>query len=179
MSKLILITGDLATGKSTLAKNLSKKLLINCFTKDDIKEKFCDMYGFHNREENRQMSVKATNFMIHTFGVFCMMGQDIILEANFRHDEIERIKNIALQYNVDVRLIVLRGDLEVLFDRFVKRIPTRHPAHKSLHLDESFEKFSGYVLEQRQEELEFSPTIIDSVKHNEQEVLELALKACQ
>ena len=73
MSKLILITGDLATGKSTLAKNLSKKLLINCFTKDDIKEKFCDMYGFRNREENRQMSVKATDFMIHTFGVFCLL----------------------------------------------------------------------------------------------------------
>ena len=177
MSKLILITGDLATGKSTLAKNLSKKLFVNCFTKDDIKENLCDMYGYRNREENRQLSVKATNFMIHTFGAFVVAGQDIILEANFRHDEILRIKNIATQYNVDVRLIVLRGDLEVLYDRFLKRLPTRHIAHKSLHLDDSFEKFSGYVLEQRQEELEYIPTIIDSVKHNEQEVLELALKA--
>lgn len=179
MSKLILITGDLATGKSTLAKNLSKKLFINCFTKDDLKEHFCDMYGYRTREENRQLSIKATNFMIHTFGAFTVAGQDIILEANFRHSEILRIKSIADQYNVDVRLIVLRGDLEVLYDRFMKRLPTRHIAHKSLHLDESFEKFSGYVLEQRKEELEYIPTIIDSTKHNEQEVLDLALKVCK
>ena len=51
MKKLILITGDLATGKSTLAKKLSQNLKILSFTKDVLKEVLSDVIGFSNRQE--------------------------------------------------------------------------------------------------------------------------------
>ena len=41
MRNLIIITGDLASGKSTLANALSYELNIPCLIKDDIKEIAC------------------------------------------------------------------------------------------------------------------------------------------
>ena len=40
MKKLLLITGDIATGKSTFANILSKRYHTNMFFKDSIKEVF-------------------------------------------------------------------------------------------------------------------------------------------
>ena len=51
MSRLIIITGDLASGKSSLADSLSLRLNIPCFKKDVIKENLVDKYGFTTREE--------------------------------------------------------------------------------------------------------------------------------
>lgn len=53
MKKLLLITGDIATGKSTFANILSKRYHTNMFFKDSIKEVLGDTIGFSNREENK------------------------------------------------------------------------------------------------------------------------------
>ena len=46
MQRLIIITGDLATGKSTLASALSDELRIPFITKDRLKEIACDILVF-------------------------------------------------------------------------------------------------------------------------------------
>jgi shikimate kinase len=46
MKNLIVITGDLAAGKSTLAASLSAELKIPFVTKDSLKEIACDAVGF-------------------------------------------------------------------------------------------------------------------------------------
>lgn len=175
MNRLIIITGDLATGKSTLADNLSLSLNIPCFKKDVIKEKYCDEDGYSTREENRQLSLRAVNYMIDTFTRFASLKQDLILEANFRSGEMNTIKDIAEKEKIDVTCIVLRGDMELIYDRFMKRLPTRHPAHKSIGLDRGIEYFAAYVNEQRKEEIPFIPHIIDVTNKDEKEVLQLAL----
>ena len=55
MKKVVLITGDLAAGKSTLADNLSKTLNFTCIKKDCVKEIICDSVGFSTREENKRI----------------------------------------------------------------------------------------------------------------------------
>ena len=42
-NRLIIITGDLASGKSTLADALGKHLNVPVFKKDVIKEQYCDL----------------------------------------------------------------------------------------------------------------------------------------
>ena len=54
MRKLLLITGDLATGKSTFSNILSQRYKVNVFCKDSIKEVLGDTIGFKNREENKK-----------------------------------------------------------------------------------------------------------------------------
>ena len=56
VKKLLLITGDLATGKSTFANILSKRYDANIFFKDSIKEILGDTIGFSNREENTKLN---------------------------------------------------------------------------------------------------------------------------
>ena len=176
MSRLILITGDLASGKSSLADSLSLRLNTPCFKKDLIKERLVDKYGFKTREENRGLSIKAVEFMFDALNKFALNKEDIILEANFRKEELERIKEISDKNNLDVELFVLRGDIEVLYQRFLERLPSRHIAHTSIHLEESIDKYREYVLSQRMEVYPFIPHVIDTTHKSNQEVFELALK---
>ena len=60
MQRLIIITGDLAAGKSTLASALSEVLGIPYIIKDTLKEIACDIIGYQTRQENRQLSITAT-----------------------------------------------------------------------------------------------------------------------
>ena len=175
-NRLIIITGDLASGKSTLADSLGKVLKVPVFKKDTIKEQYCDMYGFSTREENRNLSVMAVDFMINAFFSFASQQQNIILEANFRENELRQIEQLCLQFNYDVSLIVLRGDINVLYKRFLERLPNRHRAHTSLHLDENIDKFKEYIEMLRKQETVFLPHIIDTTNKSPEEVLETAIK---
>ena len=82
MQRLIIITGDLAAGKSTLAAAISGSLGIPYIIKDTLKEIACDNIGYQTRQENRQLSITATQDMIYFFKQCALVGNDLILEAN-------------------------------------------------------------------------------------------------
>ena len=138
MKRLILITGDLATGKSTFAGILSRRYSCPAFYKDKVKELLADCIGFSTREENMRLSVAAVELMIHAFEEISVNGGDLILEANFKEDELEKIDRLASEREYDTLTLVLRADMDIIYKRFVNRIENenRHPAHQS--------GFSGY-----------------------------------
>ena len=174
MNRLILISGDLASGKSSLADSLSLLLNVPAFKKDIIKERYCDEIGYTTREENRKLSIMAMDYMINAFKNFAINGQELILEANFREEELNSIKEISDKYQYEVVFFLLRGEMEDLYQRFLDRLPNRHRAHISLHLNESIDKFKEYVLGQRNINYHFIPHIINTSKHNQVETLEIA-----
>ena len=175
MRKLIIITGDLAAGKSTLASALSERLSIPFITKDSLKEIACDMIGYQTREENRLLSKCATRDMVYFFKQSAFVGADLILEANFRANELEEIKEIADEYEYRVALIMMTGDIPLLYQRFLDRLPTRHRAHRSLNLDYSLERFTDYINEIRNQDLAFPSHRLDMSDLDEDEVTEKAL----
>ncbi len=137
MQKLILITGDLAAGKSTLAEHISKRYRIPTFTKDRIKELLCDRFGFSNREENLNLSYLSFDLLYHIFECFANTGSSLVLESNFRQSELDRLKTAAEQTGYEIVTIFLTGDLHILHQRYLNRASsgTRHPAHLSQNLD--------------------------------------------
>ena len=175
MRNLIIITGDLAAGKSTLANSLSMELGVPCLIKDTLKEIACDAIGYETREENRELSIAAVNSMIYVFNQTAKVGEDIILEANFRNDEIKEIQEIAEDNDYQVLLISLVGDINLLYQRFLDRLPSRHIAHKSLHLDYSLESFADYIEELREQDVIFPNHQIDMTDLDEDEVVDVAL----
>ena len=175
MRNLIIITGDLAAGKSTLANSLSMELGIPCLIKDSLKEIACDAIGYETREENRELSISAVNSMIYVFNQTAKVGGDLILEANFRTGELEDIQEIAEDNNYQVLLISLIGDVNLLYQRFLDRMSTRHIAHKSLHLDYSLELFVDYIEELRNQDTIFPNHQIDMSNLDEDEVVDVAL----
>ena len=175
MNNLILITGDLASGKSTLAASLSESLNITYLTKDSLKEIACDAIGYTSREENRKLSISAVNSMIYVFEQSAKVGQDIILEANFRSDELAKIKEMCNEYSYNVVLIALTGDINLLYQRFLDRLPTRHRAHTSLNLDYSLERFASYIEQIRNQDMLFPVNYIDMSELDEDDVTDKAL----
>lgn len=152
MKKLIIMTGDLATGKTTFSKILSERYNIEAYNKDTIKEVLGDTIGFTNREENLKLSHGTIGVMTHIFEKYAATGHDLILEANFHRDEIGKLKEIANMYGVEVLTLVFEAELHTLYERFVHRIEfeNRHPVHKSAGLVD-FEAFEEYILNSRKE----------------------------
>lgn len=171
MKKVVLITGDLAAGKSTLADKLSTTLNFTCIKKDCVKEIICDSVGFSTREENKRISVAAVNSMIHFLEQTLKIGGEVILEANFRLQEILRIQGIVKQYSGELFIIYLTGDPKVLYERFLARVPTRHRAHLSIGLDKDFNKFVEYINDLRNQLERIDCLKIDTTSLLEEDVL--------
>lgn len=150
MGRLLLITGDLATGKSTFARSLSERYGVSVFFKDTFKEILGDTIGFRDRAENLKLSVASAALMRMIFSEFCRLDKDLILESNFRQAELEQLHQIAGGYGYQVLTVVLRADLETLHGRFLHRLyhEDRHPVHACGGFEE-FETFRAYVLGQR------------------------------
>ena len=150
MRKLLLIMGDLATGKSTFAGQLSRRYGVTAFYKDTIKEVLGDTIGFTNREENLKLSRATAELMSFLFSEFAKLGTDLILESNFRPEELEKLHAIAREHQYEVLTLLLRGDPEVLHGRYLHRIrhENRHPVHLSTTF-EVYEDFLGYLTRSR------------------------------
>lgn len=170
MKKLLLIMGDLATGKSTFANLLSKRYNVNVLYKDKIKEILGDTIGFANREENLKLSKATMELMFFLFSEFGKLGKPLILESNFHKVDLERLHQMATEYDYDILTLVLRGDVEVLHKRYLHRIhhENRHPVHLSTTLD-IFEDFKGYTEYSRKEEVLGQVITIDANEFSYQE----------
>ena len=153
MKKLLLITGDIAAGKSTFSKILSERYSTAVFQKDAIKEILGDHIGFHNREENKILSNATIEIMCHIFSRIAGTGNNVILEANFHEDELEKLHSIARENQYDVLTLVLRGNADVLYNRYIHRMneENRHPVHLTTTLDvkEDFVKVAEWIRNER------------------------------
>ena len=127
MRKILLIGGDLASGKSTYSRFLSKKFNVTVINKDVVKEILGDNIFASNREENLKLSV--TSFQLIEY--FIQTSKDnLIIESNFKQHEIDQL----LKHCNDNEFLTLRftADDEVLHQRFLNRLnDNRHYVHKS------------------------------------------------
>lgn len=177
MQKLILLTGDLAAGKSTLAKKLSQKLNALYFTKDVLKEILSDNIGFSNRQENKKLSIASINVMNHIFNQYAFLKQDLILEANFHKEEIEVLQNLANKNAYQIIILYLQGEIDMLFERFTNRIKNenRHPTHCTSDIT-SKENFTKYIENNREELACFDYHAIKVEKDNYEQVFNSSLQ---
>ena len=143
MKKLLLLTGDIAAGKTTFSRILAQRYKAAVFQKDSIKEILGDHIGFHSREENKRLSNAAVGVMCHILSQTAPSGSDLILEANFHESELNFLHAIAAGYRYQVLTLVLRGDTDVLHKRYLHRMTeqNRHPVHLSttVHIKEDFD----------------------------------------
>lgn len=163
MNKLLLIMGDLATGKSTFSGILSKRYDVNVFNKDSIKEVLGDTIGFSNREENLKLSAVTMELMLFIFSEFTKLNKDLILESNFHKADLERLYEVAAANDYEVLVLVIRGDINILHKRYLNRMynENRHPVHLSASLD-IFDHFKDYIESARKEEITGNVIQIDA-----------------
>ncbi|MBI4714033.1 ATP-binding protein [Candidatus Uhrbacteria bacterium] len=131
MSRLIIIGGSLATGKTTIAKFLEGKIGIKRIAMDDLKERFFDIGGYRDREWSKRIGHVAWPVFQQLIELHLEHGVDVIAEATFLHpNDADWILEIAKCHSAEIFQIWMTADPSVARERFIHRaVSERHPGH--------------------------------------------------
>jgi predicted kinase len=120
-SKIILISGYCATGKSTFAQKLSQALSVPCFRKDALKETLGDSFGENNGDVLEKGSSATFMLMLHIAEQCLKVGNVCILESNFKKSESEQLVRLLDKYDSECLTFLFKGDFDVIYDRYMNR----------------------------------------------------------
>lgn len=129
---LIIVSGPPSTGKTTLAKAISKKFNLPLITKDNLKEILFDTVGWHNREWSKKLGFASFSLLHYFLDSLMPTGQSIIIEGNFKTEfESQHLLPRLDKYNYQALQIMCQCDGQILFERFKQRSESgnRHPGH--------------------------------------------------
>lgn len=141
-SKVIVISGPPASGKTTLGKKLAAELHIPFFGRDDFKELLFDNLGYHDREYSRQLGSASFALLFYCCDALFQTGVDCIVETTFHPRDIDRFEEWKKKYGTKFLQIACFADPKILIERFSARVENgeRHPGHVD-HLNiESYKK---------------------------------------
>ena len=138
---VILITGHPATGKTTLAHNLTQELGLPLICKDQIKESLVDSLGASTTEWSRRLSSATWALLYLQVENLVKANVSFIVESNFdpvyANDHWQRFKQ-----TYDFQLIQIRCETEpqTLLHRYQQRIENgnRHTGHVDASNDKTF-----------------------------------------
>ncbi|CAH0310244.1 hypothetical protein SRABI96_04958 [Peribacillus sp. Bi96] len=129
---LILLAGLPGTGKTYLSNIINSKLgSFYNLSQDDLKEYYCDIYGYRNLEEKQKIEKIAWAKYYEIMEQQMQVGDNIMSDYPFSQKQKPHIQQLVDRYGYKVVTIRLIADLDVLFERQKKRDldPTRHLSH--------------------------------------------------
>ncbi|OAS87937.1 MULTISPECIES: AAA family ATPase [Metabacillus] len=129
---LILLAGLPGTGKTYLSNIINSTLgLFYNLSQDNLKESYCDMYGYRNLEEKQKIEKIAWAKYYEIMEQQMQVGSNIMSDYPFSQKQKPHIQQLVERYGYEVVTIRLIADLDVLFERQKNRDldPTRHLSH--------------------------------------------------
>jgi len=150
-SKIIIIEGYLASGKSTFARRLSKEINVPYLIKDTFKIALCDSIQITNREDGRRFSAVTFDAMMYVAERLIETGYPIIIEGNFvpagikKTNEAGVIKALINKYPCQSLTYKFMGDTRILYDRYIEREKTLERGDANRDFTEiAYEDFNRY-----------------------------------
>ena len=129
---LLIVNGYAASGKTTLARALSRELRWPVLVKDLFKEQLFDRLGATDYEDSKRLGVAAIEMMFGAARELLIVGTSVIVESPLvpRHDNA-RLRALERAADFQTIQLVLTGDPDVLFERYRTRAERgeRHPCH--------------------------------------------------
>jgi len=128
---LIILTGMPATGKSTIAANLSKAFRYPILEKDNIKEGLFDILGLENYAQKRKLDHASNEVLLRILESMMKAGSSLIVDNNFDTVSTEKLYALIEAYQPNCVTIFLHGDSQTLYERYVQRdsLRKRHLGH--------------------------------------------------
>ena len=150
MPKFIVIGGSLATGKSTIAKQLEQETGIKRVSMDDLKERLFDIGGYRDRAWSKRIGHIAWLAFKQLVELHLEQSDDVIAEATFLWpDDADWINETAKRFQADIFQIWMTTDPLVARERFMHRANNeRHPGHND-HVDHVIEEFDERFFKRR------------------------------
>jgi deoxyadenosine/deoxycytidine kinase len=129
--KLIIISGNTSTGKTTLARKLAKDLDIPVFWKDEYKEREFDQLGtLPSRQQLSAIDSAANKELCKAIKNAVSADRPLIVESNFRHSQGKMIKE-CIQPDTEVIELFCTASGYRILKRFISRNRSgeRHQGH--------------------------------------------------
>jgi predicted kinase len=138
---VVIITGPPASGKTTLARELARRLRLPLLSKDLFKETLFDQLGWSDREWSRRLGIASMALLFRSAGALLEAGQSILLESNFYAAmDTGPLLELADVYGCRYIQVVCSASAATLEQRYRQRSETgeRHLGHtQSESLDET------------------------------------------
>lgn len=125
---LLLITGLPCTGKTTIGRDVARRLGLPLFSKDQIKERLFERLGWSDRAWSRKASLAAFDLLHDAAAELLGAGRSVALDGNF-DVELEATRYAALREATpfDLAQLFLTASVDAIVARFEAR--ARHPGH--------------------------------------------------
>lgn len=137
-TRLLLITGAPASGKTRLASALVGRLGANHCTKDEIKETLLDLLGTADAAWSRRLSDASFALMFQFAPRLMLPGKLLLLEGNFRPGEHEGpLRGVIDRTGASLLQIRCIAAAATRAARLASRAldHTRHPGHQDYRLE--------------------------------------------
>lgn len=133
--RLIIITGAPASGKSSIAETVGKRINVDVISKDGFKIELFEKYGFTNHDEKKKLSIRGEQMMHDEIKNHIDNNQDLIVDNNFKN--FEKVRSILSKADTEVviKCVYCVADYEKLASRYNDRISSgnRHLALYTLN----------------------------------------------
>ena len=138
---VVVITGPPASGKTTLARELARRLQLPLLSKDLFKETLFDQLGWSDREWSRRLGIASMALLFRSADAVLEAGQSVLLESNFyAATDTGALLQLGTDHGCQFIQVVCRASAATLEQRYRQRSLTgeRHPGHtESELLDET------------------------------------------
>jgi predicted kinase len=129
-TRIVIVTGPPASGKSTLASRLAADLSLPAITKDGIKETLLNQSGSVDVEESKQLGRGAWAVLWHVLEAELAARRSVLVEGNFSAEHAdEHLARLAERFAFTTLQIYCFAPVDVLHERYEARIGERHPGH--------------------------------------------------
>ncbi len=129
MKTAILVNGVPASGKSTVARQISTFLGCPLLTLDTIKEPLFEHFGTGDREHNRKLGRASYGVIFSVIGDF-PDPMTIVIDAWFGFQPMEVLERHLLTAGIErTAEIWCHAPSEKLAERYASRLGTRSPGH--------------------------------------------------